>query len=482
MVNPKSLKRKILIVGGGPGGRISYMMLRNMGIDDAVLVVNEEPTIICSLPYAVGRELIPEGPEKVVVDLSRPEKLPPDTMKDVLIGEVTSLDVEGHRAVVTGREGSVEVTFEKAILAPGAVPWIPPVPGVLDDSDGGVDGTWVWYGKELVPRSSLASNVYSLRGAHDARALDDFAAKAQKAVVVGSGAIGLEIVEALVHRGLTVTLLEALPHVTSALDAPLAARLEDRLVSRGVTVGKGIALAEVTSTGVTLDDGTAIEAHGVIFATGVRPNAELARQAGLSVDRGIIVDETMRTSHPDVFAVGDAAEIIDGPTGRRVLPLIGTLAMRQALVAVSRILGMPMTAAPATPWGVSETLGLHWASVGWTEEAATAMDLAVTSLALPYNTREPYMAANREGLWKLTVATAPDEKTGIRPGQILGFQALMEDKSPLFLAERFLDIVTRRETVMDLARHHFIHSPAHNDVNDPYLQLLFMARKLFMSH
>lgn len=479
MVNPKSLKRKILIVGGGPGGRISYMMLRNMGIEDAVLVVNEEPTIICSLPYAVGRDLIPEGPDKVVVDLSRPEKLPPDTLKDVLVGEVTSLDVEGHRAIVTGREGDVEVTFEKAILAPGAVPWIPPVPGVL--GDGGIDGTWVWYGKELVPRSRLASNVYSLRGAHDARALDGFAAEAQKAVVVGSGAIGLEIVEALVHRGLTVTLLEALPHVTSVLDAPLAARLEDRLVSRGVTVGKGIALATVTPAGVSLEDGTAIEADGVIFATGVRPNAELARRAGLSVERGIIVDETMRTSHPDVFAVGDAAEISDGPTGRRVLPLIGTLAMRQAFVAVSRILGIPMTAAPATPWGVSETLGLHWASVGWTEEAAMAMGLAVTSLTLPYNTHEPYMAINREGLWKLTVATAPDGKTGIRPGQILGFQAIMEDKSPLFLAERFLDFVTRRETVMDLARHYFIHSPAHNDVNDPYLQLLFMAQKLFSS-
>lgn len=477
MTGENVMKREVLIVGGGPGGRVSYMMLRNMGFDDAALVVNEEPTIICSLPYSVGRNLIPEGPEQVVVDLSKPDKLPPDTMKDVILGEVTRIDMKSHRALVEGKSGRREIAFEKLILAPGALPWIPPVKGVL--GDGGSEGTWVWYGKERVRRSRLASNIYSLRGAQDARSLDSFAEKAGKAVVVGTGAIGLEIVEALVERGLTVTVLEALPHVTSALDGDIATHLEQRLVERGVTVGKGVALAEVTSEGVTLEDGTSIEADGIIFATGVRPNAELARGAGIRVERGIVVDETMRTSHPDVFAVGDAAQITDGPTGTPVLPLIGTLAMRQALVAVSQILGRPMTMAPATPWGVSKTLGLHWASVGWTEEAAAAIDLAVTRLTLPYNTHEPYMAQNRQGLWKLVTATKRDEARGIVPGQIVGFQAVMEGKSPLFLAERFLDIITRRETVMDLAGHYFIHSPAHNDVNDPYLQILFMAQKLF---
>lgn len=474
-----TLKKKVLIVGGGPGGRVSYMVLRNMGFDDVAIVVNEEPTIICSLPYAVGRKLIPEGPERVVVDMARADRLPPDMMKDVLFGEAVRLDLENHIALVEGEEGPLEVSFEKLILAPGAVPWIPPVPGVLGDGSSG-GGTWVWYGRELVRRDRLAPNVYSLRGAADARLLDAFAAKAKKAVVVGTGAIGLELVEALVDRGLTVTVLEALPHVTSALDAEMAAHLEERLVSRGVTVATGALLAEVTPRGVILGDGTTIEADGVLFATGVRPNAELARAAGLVVGRGIVVDEAMRASHADVFAVGDGAEIVDGPTGKAVLPLIGTLAMRQALVAVSQILGRPMTLPPATPWGVSETLGLHWASVGWTEEAASAIGLPVMGLTLPYNTREPYMALNRKGVWKLVVARG-DESKGIAPGQIVGFQAIMEGKSPLFLAERFLDIVTRRETVMDLLSHYFIHSPAHNDVNDPYLQLAFMAQRMFQN-
>ena len=469
------LRKKVLIVGGGPGGRVSYMMLRNMGFDDVLLVANEEPTVICSLPYAVGRRLVPEGPERVVVDMAQSEKLPPDMMRDVLFGEVTDLDLERHLAVVERDGKKQEVSFEKLILAPGAVPWIPPVKGVLGEG-ASVEGTWVWHGRELINRSRLAPNVYSLRGAADARALDAFAERAKKAVVVGTGAIGLELVEALVDRGLEVTALEALPHVTSALDREMASHIEERLVSRGVTVATSAVLAEVTATGVVLEDGTALAADGVLFATGVRPNAELARAAGLKVERGIVVDEAMRSSHADVFAVGDGAEILDGPTGRPVLPLIGTLAMRQALVAVSQILGRPMTLPPATPWGVSETLGLHWASVGWTEEAATSMGLSVLGLTLPYNPREPYMALNREGVWKLVVAKG--DETSLAPGQIIGFQAVMEGKSPLFLAERFLDIVTRRETVNDLLGHYFIHSPAHNDVNDPYMQLVFMAQKL----
>lgn len=470
------LERKVLIIGGGPGGRVSYMALRRMGLDSIVLVANEEPTVICSLPYSVGRELIPDGPDEVVVDMAQSDRLPPDMKKDVLQGVVLSLDPEGHSARVQTSSGETEILFEKAILAPGAVPWVPPVEGVIGREDrGGL--AWFMHGKELVSRTCLARGVYIMRGAEDARELDRFAGPGRRAIVVGSGAIGLEIVEALVQRGTEVTVVEALPHVTAALDEDLAARIEARLEEQGVRVLKDVQLAAVTGEGARLSDGSAIGADAVVFATGVRANTDLAARAGLTVRRGIVADSRMRTSHPDVFAVGDAAELTDGPTGQSVLPFIGTLAMRQAIVAVSNIMGREMELPPATPWGLSAIFGLHWGSVGWTSESASAAGFQTACIDLDYNTMEPYMPSSRKGIWRLVVAAAPAE--GVLPGQILGFEVVMDGKSPLFLAERFLDIITGRETVQDLFRHYFIHSPAHNDVNDPYLQLIFKAQELF---
>ena len=470
------LERKVLIIGGGPGGRVSYMTLRKMGMSSVALVVNEEPTVICSLPYSVGRELIPEGPEEIVVDLAKSDRLPPDMKKDVIQGIVRDLDPDTHLARVETSSGENEIHFEKVILAPGAVPWVPPVEGVIGREDrGGL--AWFMHGKELVSRSRLASGVFIMRGAEDARELDRFAGPGRRAVVVGSGAIGLEIVEALAQRGVEVTVVEALPHLTAALDGDIAARIEERLEQKGVRVLKDTQVTAVTQEGALLSDNTVIGADAVVFATGVRANTDLAARAGLKVGRGIVVDGQMRTSHPDVFAVGDAADLTDGPTGQPVLPFIGTLAMRQAIVAASNILGREMELPPATPWGLSVVFGLHWGSVGWTGEAAARAELQTANIDLDYHTMEPYMPDSRKGIWRLVVATAPAES--IRPGQILGFEVVMDGKSPLFLAERFLDIVTRRETVQDLFAHYFIHSPAHNDVNDPYLQLIFKAQELF---
>jgi NADH oxidase (H2O2-forming) len=194
---------------------------------------------------------------------------------------------------------------------------------------------------------------------------------------------------------------------------------------------------------------------------------------GLTVERGIVTDGRMRTSLPGVWALGDAAQIPDGATGRPLLPLIGTLAMRQSMTAVMDLAGMPAGLPPATVWGVSEIFGLHWGSVGWSEEAATRTGLPVFALTLPVRSRDPFMPSGKEGIWKLTVAAA--EAEGIRPGQILGFQVVTEGDNPVHLAERFVDIIARRETVPDLFGHYFIHSPAHNAVDDPFLALMGMA-------
>jgi len=475
----RSLSTKALIIGGGPGGRISYMVLRTMGENKVKIVMNEEPTVICSLPYGVGRKLVPQGPEALVVDLSKGGRLPKDMPKDVIHGIVKELDIASKKAYAEGSDGQVEISFEKLILATGAVPWIPPVSGVLREgsspaaSEGKV--TWVMYGNELVEKSRLAPNVYVIRGADDARRLDEFASRAKSVVVVGSGAIGLEMAEALHDRGLQVSVVEVLPHLSVALDADMASWIEKRALERGVKAYIGVSVTDVTPEGVALSDGSTIEADGVLFATGVRPNVALAKACGIKVERGIVVDSHMRTSHPDVYAVGDAVQVVDAPTGRPILPLIGTLAMRQGLVAASNIMGMPVELPPVTIWGVSSFFGLHWASIGWSEEAASKAGIPVKTIVLPVRTRDEAMPAGKNGNWKVVVSK---EKTSdLKEGQIIGFQAVIEGDPVTNLSERFLDIIAAKESVPEILRHYFAHCPSQNAVDDPYLALFFNYQK-----
>src|SRR5690554_8392 len=108
-----TLRKRVLIIGGGPGGRFSYMTLRRMGEKSLSIVMNEDPTVICSLPYGVGRKLVPGGPEEEVVDLANSDRLPPEIVEDAIRGVVTELDAENHIARGTSTEGPFEIHFEK---------------------------------------------------------------------------------------------------------------------------------------------------------------------------------------------------------------------------------------------------------------------------------------------------------------------------------------------------------------------------------
>jgi len=460
-----------LVVGGGPGGRIAYMALSKMGKRNTIIVMNEEPTVVCSLPYGVGRRLIPGGPEDVVVDLAKSPRLPSDIVENTVNGQVVSLDADRREAVIHTKEGRLTIIFNKAILAPGALPWIPPVEGVFHRTKPETPvGEFVQVGKDIVDKGSLAENIYVLRNANDARRLDALAQKSKRAIVIGSGAIGLETAEALRDREMDITIIETLPHVTAPLDADMAELLEKRLVDKGIRVMTSKKVVALSEDGVTLETGEKVQGDGVVFATGVRPNIMLAKEAGLKTDKGIVTNSRMQTSNENIFAVGDAVQVPDAATGKPVLPLVGTLAMRQGLAAAANIAGMTMEMPPATVWGVSAVFDLHWGSIGWTEELARREGLSVRSVSIPVRTREEAMPSGKPGRWKIVVAEEGNEG-GIQKGQILGFQIVLDGESPLGTSERFLDLVTSGESVPDLFRHFAIHSPSHNQPDDPYLNL-----------
>lgn len=202
---------------------------------------------------------------------------------------VSALDTAGKQVVLENGEA---VVYDKLILATGARSNIPPFPGA--DKKG----------------------VFALRNLADAQLLKEGIQTSKKAVVIGGGVLGLEAVEEMIAQGLEVAVVEFSPRIMPRqLDESSSLRLQDLMQDKGVKLYLGLGTEEILGddrvTGVKLNNGQVLEGDLILLSTGVKPNVELAREAGLQVDRGIMVDSSMRTGASNVFAAGDAAQVGD---------------------------------------------------------------------------------------------------------------------------------------------------------------------------
>ena len=294
----------------------------------------------CGLPYHVGGVIEHRGS----LVLQTPKALKSRFNIDVHVRtEATSIDRE--RKVVTARDlttgDTTEFPYDALVLSPGSTPARPPLPGV-----------------------EHAKVLWNL---DDMDALIEATQSAKRAVVVGGGFIGLEVTENLRHRGLEVTLVEAVPQLMATLDVEMAWLLTERARFNGVDVRLAEAVAAITPDGVTLATGEEIPADVVVMAVGAKPNTELAVQAGLTMGAagGVVVDDHQRTSDPSIYAVGDVAEK-HRPEGSSLVPLAG-LANRHGRYAADAMMGLPVRYRPALGTSIVGFFGLAAGSVGSTE-------------------------------------------------------------------------------------------------------------------
>ena len=232
--------------------------------------------------------------------------------------------------------------FDRLVLANGASAFIPSLKGL--------------------PKR----NVFTLRTLEDAKNIMAAAGKAKRAAIIGGGLLGLETARALAtgFKGLDITVLEYAEHLLMRQLDHEGATILRRWVEAGGT--KVVTKAETEEllgdgavTGLRLKDGRTVEADLVIVSAGARPNLGLAREAGLKVNRGVVVDGSLRTSHPDVFALGDVAEF-DGKTWGIIPP-----ALDQARVAAKKILGLDSADYKGTvPSNTLKVMGIDLTSIG----------------------------------------------------------------------------------------------------------------------
>jgi len=311
-----------VIVGGGLAGAKAAETLRAEGFDGPVVLVAGEPEVPYERPplskdYLLGKA-DREGPRV------HPGAWYAETDVDLRIGvRAAQLDVTGHRLTLDTGE---QVGYAKLLLATGSSARRIPVPGA--DLDG----------------------VRYLRTFADAdRLLADFSGGGKRVVIIGAGWIGLEVAAAARHHGNDVTIVEPQPTPLHAVLGPEMGRVFARLHrDHGVNLFTDTVVREFRGTGgrvesVATDQFAALEADVVVVGVGAAPNVELAAAAGLEVDNGIVTDDALRTSAPDVFAAGDVASAFSPLYGRQVRVEHWANALNQGPAAARSMLGQPVS-------------------------------------------------------------------------------------------------------------------------------------------
>jgi len=363
----KTATLKVIVVGGVAGGASCAARLRRLDENAEILMVERGPYVSyanCGLPYHVG-DVIPKESSLLVAS----EKLFRDHFAIHVRTRCEAIAISTQNKTVQLKDvetGEVSTeSYDKLVLSPGASSVRPPLPGI--DLPGIFHVRTVPDAREIrrwiEGGTSFLSGMFAYSGIQANKPV-------RRAVVIGGGFIGLEMAENLIDVGFEVTLIEMGDQVLAPLDAEPASLVAGHLKRHGVrlALNDGVAGFSQTASGsleVATRSGRTCRADIVILALGVRPDTTLARTAGLEIGElgGIRVDDQMRTSNPDIFAVGDAVEVRDFVTGQWSLVALAGPANRQGRIAADVIAGRDSRFRGSQGTSI---IGLFGAAAGWT--------------------------------------------------------------------------------------------------------------------
>ena len=445
---------RLLIVGGVAGGASAAARARRLSEEADIVLFERGPDVSfanCGLPYHVG-DVIPDRKKLLV---TTPELLRQRFRLDVRT--LTSVEsIDRSRKVVTIRNLSTnqvtEEKYDKLLLAPGAAPLRPPLPGI--DLPG----------------------IFTLRNLPDVDRIKAIVDRGVKhVVVVGAGFIGLELIENLVHRGVQTTLVELNDQVLPPLDKEMTAPILETLKAKGVDIRLGNSAESFDScaTGiqVRLKSGDLLTTQMVILGVGVRPENKLAVDAGLNVGPrgGIQVNAQLQTNDPDIYAVGDAVEIKDFVTGDPAqVPLAGP-ANRQGRIAADNIFGRASSYRGTQGTAILGLFGKTAAMTGQSEKSLLRSKRAYRKIYI----HPAHHAGYYPGAEGMTIKLLFDPESG----RVLGAQAVGGAG-----VDKRIDIIAvaiqAGMTVYDLEEMELCYAPQFGSAKDPVNMAGFVASGL----
>jgi len=438
----------ILIIGGVAAGATAAAKARRLSPDASITILESGPDISfanCGLPYYIAGDI----PNRSSLILQSPQSFKQQYNVDVHVNTAAQSIDPARRVVTTKNSATGEVrnfNYTKLILAQGGRPIAPDLPGAKLD------------------------HVFTLWTLDDMDHIDAHIKKRgpKSAVIAGGGFIGLEMAEALAKRGLKVHVVEKMPHVMAIMDPEISGFVEAELVAHGVVLHKNLGVTEIGNNSVKLEDGSSIEAGMVLLSIGVRPTLQLAKDSGLTIGPagGLLVDETLRTSDPHIYAAGDMVEIEHRVTHGKVrIPLAGP-ANRQGRIAAENALGGNHAYHGSLGTSIVRVFDAVAGMTGLSLKAARGAGLDAESVTVHKEHHTSYYPGSKQ----VTVKIVYERGTGrILGGQTAGYAG----------ADRRLDVIATAAftgmTVHELADVDFAYSPPLGTANDAMNMAAFVA-------
>ncbi|KAJ3126757.1 hypothetical protein HK098_007136 [Nowakowskiella sp. JEL0407] len=390
---------EIVIIGGVAGGATCAARLRRLSEDAKITIYEKGPYVSfanCGLPYFVGK--IIEKQSSLL--LASPELFRDRFNVDVkVLHEVVWIDSVSMKVHIRNGDGeTIDKSYDKLVISPGSYPIIPNIPGVK------------------------LPGIFTVKNIPDSLAIRIFMAEnnVEEAVIVGGGFVGLEMMENLVHLGIKTTVVAS--GLMPPFDPEMMESVEKHIKEQGVNLQLGEEVSGFESADgkltVLTKSGRFFTAQIIILAIGVRPDTALAKTAGikLGVTGGIYTTDSMQTSDPNIYAVGDCVETIDFVTKQPlVVPLAGP-ANRQGRVAADAIMGRPSKYRGIQGTAVCKVFDLSLACTGVSEKTAKRIGLTYQKVYLHPNHHVGYYPGAQS--MKLKLLFDPKD------GKVLGCQAV----------------------------------------------------------
>ncbi len=448
------MSKKILIVGGVAGGASTAARLRRMD-ENAEIIMFERGEFIsfanCGLPYYIGG--IIEEREKLLVQTV--EGMANRFNMDIRnFSEVIKIDPTDKKISVKNLKTNEEYEeyYDVLVLSLGASPLMPPIPGINE-----------------------AKTLFTLRNIPDTDAIQSYIdkQKPKSAIVVGGGFIGIEMAENLHHKGINVTLVEAADQIMGPIDFEMASILHNHIINKNVNLvlGDGVKSFKNQGKKLVLQSGKEIDTDLIIFSIGVRPESQLAKEAGLQIGErgGIVVDDYLRTSNENIYAIGDAIEVVDFiSTNKTMIPLAGP-ANKQGRIVANNICGEKEKYVGTMGTSVAQVFDMVVASTGNNEKLLKAQGVDYQAIHIVPDSHADYYPNALPIFMKMLF----DKKTG----KIFGAQAV-----GYIGVEKRIDVIATaiagNMTVMDLQRLELSYAPPFSSAKDPVNMLGFVATNI----
>ncbi|WP_236951219.1 NAD(P)/FAD-dependent oxidoreductase [Methanosphaera sp. BMS] len=431
----------IVIIGGGASGLTTASNIRKFDEDSQIIVFTTQKHVAyspCAIPYVIGGHI--DSFNDII--MHRPEEYMRKNIRILTETTVTEIDKDLSEVVYEDKNGNKQIMkYDKLVIATGGKPLIPPIPG-----------------KDL-------EGVFKVRTVEDGLDIQNYANKSKRVVLVGGGAIGLELGSELANKGLEVTIAEMVPQLfPRSFDKEMSDKFQEHLQSNKIEILTGAAVESINGEtkveSVTID-GVERPADMVILSTGVRPQTELAESIGCKMGKfAIEVDDHMETSVENVYAAGDCVQVTNAITGEITLSPLGTTAVRQGIILAKHLTGHDIEFQPVLNSTVSQIGKMEMGAIGITEQEAVNQGIDVVVSRVDSLSRARYYPGSEPLFIKLIAKT---------DGTIIGCQMFGQEA----VAERvdtMTAIMSQKLKCEDVVSMEFSYAPPLSTVVDPIAQ------------